>query len=114
MRKSYQYRIRKKAPGVFIIEERHTFMFFWVFWTIGSIRLKVEKQYKTPKLAREALEKAAAEKGIEIAVLDIESATAALKRLQKKTGKARRKVEAKARERATNRKRIAGKTKTGG
>ena len=40
-KKKYQYRIEKKADGVYIIKERHTFMFFWSFWTTGSIRPRV-------------------------------------------------------------------------
>lgn len=111
MKKTYQYKIEKKAPGVFIIKERHTFMFFWAFWIVGSIRLKVEKQYRTPKLANEALVKAAKEKGIDIAVLDVETAKAAIKRTMKMQGKATRKKQAKAREKATNSKRIEKKMK---
>ena len=56
-KKKYQYRIEKKADGVYIIKERHTFMFFWSFWTTGSIRFKIAKQYASPQLAEDAIVK---------------------------------------------------------
>jgi hypothetical protein len=105
-KKTYQYRIEKKADGVFIIKERHTFMFFWRFWTTGSIKLKIPKQYATPQLAEEAIYRAAQQKGMRVFVLNIEGAKEAIDGAFKKARKKKRKEERKREEIAQNLKRI--------
>lgn len=105
-KKTYQYRIEKKADGVYIIKERHTFMFFWRFWTTGSIKLKIPKQYATPQLAEEAIYRAAQQKGMRVFVLNIEGANEAIDGAFKKARKKKRKEERKKEEIAQNLKRI--------
>jgi hypothetical protein len=65
-------RIRKRAKDRYLIEERHTFMFFWRFWVKGSIKLKLPKYFASNKIAEQAIMKTAERKGIKpfIVMLD--------------------------------------------
>ena len=45
MSKKVFIRIRKVAKNRYMIEERHTFMFFWEFYIKGSIKLRIPKFY---------------------------------------------------------------------
>lgn len=65
------FRIRKKAPKRYLIEERHTFMFFWRFYSKGSIRLKIPKYYVSPQHAEKAINQACAKKGYQPFILSI-------------------------------------------
>ena len=62
-RKVVYIRIRKKARNRFLVEERHTFMFFWRFYVKGSIRLRLPKYYASPKLAERAINLACEKRG---------------------------------------------------
>lgn len=106
MSKKYQYRIKKKAEGVYTIEERHTFMFLWKFWTKGSIRLKIPRQYASSELAETAIFKACAEKGIQPFIISMEGVKEALSKATKKARKKQRKQRRKAEEIAQNLRRI--------
>ena len=65
------FRIRKIAPKRYLIEERHTFMFFWRFYTKGSIKFKIPKYYISPKHAETAIHQACAKKGYQPFILSI-------------------------------------------
>ena len=105
-KKKYQYRIEKKADGVYIILERHTFMFFWCFWTVGSIRFKIAKQYASPLLAEDAIIKAAKEKGVEVFIMNVDNAKSVLSKLEKKAKKKQRKATKAKEEKERNLRRI--------
>ena len=105
-KKKYQYRIEKKADGVYIIKERHTFMFFWCFWTAGSIRFKIAKQYASPLLAEDAIIKAAKEKGVEVFIMNVDNAKSVLSKLEKKAKKEQRKATKAKEEKERNLRRI--------
>ena len=57
------FRVTKKAPKRYLVEERHTFMFFWRFYVKGSIRLKLPKYYVSFQHAEKAINLACAKKG---------------------------------------------------
>ncbi|MBO5632034.1 MAG: hypothetical protein J5965_23490 [Aeriscardovia sp.] len=63
MSKKVFIKITKKADKRYLIEERHTFMFFWRFYIKGSIKLRLPKYFISPKVAEEAIHKKATEKG---------------------------------------------------
>ena len=63
MSKKVFIRIRKVAKNRYMIEERHTFMFFWRFYIKGSIKLRIPKFYASVKLAEYAINTKAAAKG---------------------------------------------------
>ena len=71
-KKTYQYRIEKKADGVYIIKERHTFMFFWRFYVKGSIKLKIPKYFASRKAAEDYISKKAREKGYEAFIVSLQ------------------------------------------
>lgn len=105
-KKKYQYRIEKKADGVYIIKERHTFMFFWSFWTTGSIRFKIAKQYASPQLAEDAIVKAAQERGVDVFIMNVDNAKSVLSKLEKKAKKKQRKTTRAKEEKERNLRRI--------
>ena len=62
-------RIRRKAKDRYLIEERHTFMFFWRFYVKGSIKLRLPKYYASNKIAEKAIKEAADKKGYKAIVI---------------------------------------------
>ena len=84
MDRTIVFRIKFKSPGVFEIEERHRFMFFWTFWVKGSIFLKIPSTYGSPKLAEAAITKTAEEKGRKVFIMNFDGAKEAIKAAQKK------------------------------
>lgn len=106
MDRTIVFRIKFKSPGVFEIEERHRFMFFWTFWVKGSIFLKIPSTYGSPKLAEAAITKTAEEKGRKVFIMNFDGAKEAIKAAQKKVNKAKRKRQRKEEEKAQNLRRI--------
>lgn len=58
------FRIRKKAANRWLVEERHTFLFFWRFYVKGSIKVPLPKYFASPALAQDAINKACKKKNI--------------------------------------------------
>ena len=65
-------RIRRKAKNRYLIEERHTFMFFWRFYVKGSIKLHLPKYYASNKIAEKAIQEAADRKGYKAIVVQLD------------------------------------------
>ena len=65
-------RIRKKAKNRYLIEERHTFMFFWRFYVKGSIKLHLPKYYISNQVAEDAINKAATRKGYKASIIQLD------------------------------------------
>ena len=63
MTKKVFIKIVKKAERRYLIEERHTFMFFFRFYIKGSIKLRLPKYWSDPKVAEQQIYKRAAAKG---------------------------------------------------
>lgn len=63
MAKKVFIKITRKAEKRYLIEERHTFMFFFRFYIKGSIKLRLSKYWSDPKVAEEQINKRAAAKG---------------------------------------------------
>lgn len=82
-RKIYHYRIRRMAVGVYRVEEMHRILFFKKYWIVGSRRLKLEESYMTSEKARKAIMAAAALKGIEVQITDLEAEFIRINRLVK-------------------------------
>ena len=106
MKRKIIYRITRKAEGVYTLEERHTFMFFWSFWTKGSIRFRIPSQYRTAALAEQTVREAAARKGRQVFVIDTDGAGLAISAIRRKAAKEGRRRDRKAEERARNLRRI--------
>lgn len=108
--KTRQYRIIKKAEKVYIIKERHTFMFFWRFWSVGSIHMDIPKQFTSAKLAENAIVKACAEHKIKPFIINIDGARMAVRGAFKKMKREQRKKQRKAEEAKRNLRRIGVET----
>ena len=72
-KKVYHYRIRRMAVGDYRVEEMHRILFFKKYWIVGSRRLLLEESYATSEKARKAILAAAALKGIEVQITDLEA-----------------------------------------
>lgn len=79
----YHYRIRRMAVGVYRVEEMHRFLFFKKYWIVGSRRLQLEDRYVTSEKAYKAIKSAAALKGIEVQITDLEAEYIRINRLVK-------------------------------
>ena len=82
-RKIYHYRIRRMAVGVYRVEEMHRILFFKKYWIVGSRRLQLEESYVTSEKARKAIMAAAALKGIEVQITDLEAEFIRINRIVK-------------------------------
>jgi len=71
-KKKLFFRIKKKAKNRFLVEERHTFMFFWRFYVKGSIKLKIPKYFASRKSAEDYISKKAREKGYEAFIVSLQ------------------------------------------
>lgn len=106
-KKVYHYRIRRMAMGIYRVEEMHTFLFFRKYWIVGSRRLQLEESYATSEKAHKAVLAAAALKGIEVQVTDLEAEFIRINRLVKGQVRQARKEARKEDERARNLRRIS-------
>lgn len=70
--KTIFFRIRKKAKNRYMVEERHRFLWFWVFYIKGSIKLKLPKYFASTKLAEDAIYNACKKAGYKPFILMIE------------------------------------------
>ena len=70
--KTIFFRIRKKAKNRYMVEERHRFLWFWVFYIKGSIKVKLPKYFSSTKLAEDAIVKACNKAGYKPFILMIE------------------------------------------
>lgn len=71
MSKTIFFKVRKVAKNRYMIEERHTFMFFWHFFIKGSIHLRIPKYFASAQLAEDCISKKAAEKGKKYFIINI-------------------------------------------
>ena len=55
-----------------MVEERHRFLWFWVFYIKGSIKVKLPKYFSSTKLAENAINKACEKAGYKPFILMIE------------------------------------------
>lgn len=52
--KSIMVRIRKSAPGRYLVEQRRRFL-FWHFWQKGCPTLRLNKYYSSIPIAKDAI-----------------------------------------------------------
>ncbi len=71
-KKKIIFRIREKAPKRYLVEERHTFMWFWHFYIKGSIHVVgLAKFYASAELAQRAIDLGCKKIGREYFILSL-------------------------------------------
>ena len=106
----YEYRIRRIDVGKYQIEEQYRFMLFWKRWRVGSRRLPIfQTVFDTAAKASKAILNAAAMRGIEVHIADLELMFLNIQRNMKASVKKARKNARIIEERERNLRRI-GKT----
>lgn len=103
--KVYHYRIRRMAVGDYRIEEMHRIL-FKEYWIVGSRRLQLNESYSTSEKARKAILAAAALKGIEVQITDLEAEFIRINRIIKGQVRQARKEARRMDEKKRNLKRI--------
>ena len=103
----YEYRIRRIDVGKYQVEEQYRVLFLWKRWRVGSRRLLLyQTVFETAAKACKAILNAAALRGIEVHITDLEAMFLNIQRNMKASVKAARKQARKAGERARNLRRI--------
>lgn len=102
----YHYRIRKMAIGRYVVEEMHRFLFFKEYWISGSRRFNLKEEYESAEKARKDIVAAAALKGVEVRVTDLEAEFIRINKMVKGQVRQARKQARKKEEKDRNLRRI--------
>lgn len=107
-KKVHHFRIRRIDIGAYQVEEQYRVLFLWKRWRVGSRRLKIQGRelFSTAAKAAKAIQEAAALKGIEVQVTDLEAEFLRINRQVKDQVRTARKQARKAEERERNLRRI--------